>query len=851
MYDFEASHRGDGVWRIDRVAGSTEAPANGGTGGADTSPSFAAGGGPGNRTYTVGTAIETLTLPEASGGNGALTYSLSPDVPGLTFDAATRQLTGTPSTAASYNMTYTATDEDGDTDTLRFAMIVAEPDDGGDSTTGAVSITDANLRAAVEDALGKASGAAITGEDMATLRSLTARSAGIADLSGLESAANLTELYLGWNELSDVSPLAGLANLQRLSLRSNNIADTGFLARLTNLTYLNIEANGVTDVSPLSTLGSLTSLHLGWNRISDPSPLASLAALERLDLQSNNTTNLSFVAGLTNLEYLIFGFNGVTDLSALIGLTGLTELYLYGNRIADLSPVSGLTNLTTLWLWQNNVGDLSPLADLVRLNSLSLSSNPVSNLSPLAGLTGLTELDLFGIRISDLSTLASWLPARSGLKRLNLGGTGISEISLLAGLTGLSWLHIGANDISDLSPLSDMTGLDVLLAFDNNIADVFALAGLNGLSTLRLGSNDLTDVSALGGLAQLSVLELEFNRIADISALAGLTALTKLDLRGNPLDESSVNDHVPALQRRGATVLFDSFARGDYDIELVFTDDFDERQKNVLQYVARRWMAVIAEDLPDHEFAEGRAGSCGDQTYAIPAGERIDDLRIYIATHRGGAVGYGGPHVLRQGTHLPVVGCMSFDLSVANLLITGLHEIGHVVGFGTIWDELGLIRELDGDTHFSGPLAIAAFDGAGGANYEGAKVPVQKMDGAHWRPSELPDELMGPAGGSVLSAITVQSLADLGYGVDVTQADSYTLPGAASAQAGSNSAAARMTLFGADAPRFAEPMTVPAFDLGGADPTSHGPVPPGASTEPPRIPRILDGTAIDALAPPP
>ena len=34
-----------------------------------------------------------------------------------------------------------------------------------------------------------------------------------------------------------------------------------------------------------------------------------------------------------------------------------------------------------------------------------------------------------------------------------------------------------------------------------------------------------------------------------------------------------------------------------------------------------------------------------------------------------------------------------------------------------------------------------------------------------------------------LSAITVQSLADLGYSVDVTQADPYTLPSAAKASA--------------------------------------------------------------------
>ena len=124
VYDFEASHRGDGVWRIDRIAGSTEVPTAGGGTGTGSSPSFPADAGPGDRTYTAGTAISALALPEATGGDGTLTYELSPDVPGLTFNAATRQLTGTPSAPASYNMTYSATDEDGDSDTLAFAIVV-------------------------------------------------------------------------------------------------------------------------------------------------------------------------------------------------------------------------------------------------------------------------------------------------------------------------------------------------------------------------------------------------------------------------------------------------------------------------------------------------------------------------------------------------------------------------------------------------------------------------------------------------------------------------------------------------------------------------------------------------------
>ena len=53
--------------------------------GTDTAPSFG-GAAVDDRTYATDQAIEPLELPAAAGGDGALTYSLDPDVPGLTFD---------------------------------------------------------------------------------------------------------------------------------------------------------------------------------------------------------------------------------------------------------------------------------------------------------------------------------------------------------------------------------------------------------------------------------------------------------------------------------------------------------------------------------------------------------------------------------------------------------------------------------------------------------------------------------------------------------------------------------------------------------------------------------------------
>ncbi len=78
-----------------------------------------------DKNYVPGTAVKE-TLPEATAGNGELTYSLSPlSLPvGLTFSETDRVISGTPTAVSSGSYTYTVTDEDGDTDELRFTIRV-------------------------------------------------------------------------------------------------------------------------------------------------------------------------------------------------------------------------------------------------------------------------------------------------------------------------------------------------------------------------------------------------------------------------------------------------------------------------------------------------------------------------------------------------------------------------------------------------------------------------------------------------------------------------------------------------------------------------------------------------------
>ena len=117
--------------------------------------------------------------------------------------------------------------------------------------------------------------------------------------------------------------------------------------------------------------------------------------------------------------------------------------------------------------------------------------------------------------------------------------------------------------------------------------------------------------------------------------------------------------------------------------------------------------------------------------------------------------------------------------------------MGHVLGLGTLWSTFGFLKNpslpssLGVDTHFDGPKAIEAFDALGGTSYTGgAKVPVENTMGgegtrdSHWRESEFDEELMTgfiEAAGTAnpLSRLTVASLWDLGYVVNLDGSDAY------------------------------------------------------------------------------
>jgi hypothetical protein len=220
-----------------------------------------------------------------------------------------------------------------------------------------------------------------------------------------------------------------------------------------------------------------------------------------------------------------------------------------------------------------------------------------------------------------------------------------------------------------------------------------------------------------------------------------------------------------------------------YKIVIRFLGGLTPTQKNAFKAAANRWTKVIVGDLPS----------------VLVSGEVIDDLLIEAQgvpiDGAGGILGQAGPTNLRPASagvnaFLPAKGIMSFDTAdLAQMQANGTlldvitHEMGHVIGLGTIWPHKGLLAGAGtNNPRFTGANAKKEFGILKGTGP--VAVPVENTGGpgtrdSHWRESLFRNELMSgfiAAPNNPLSKMTVASLKDLGYVVNMNAAEPYALP---------------------------------------------------------------------------
>ena len=329
------------------------------------------------RCYTENVTRPVVTLPPAAGGNGALTYRLTPALPaGLQFDPATRVLSGVLReqgwTVASSAFFYEAIDEIGESAELTFTIT---------------------------------------------------RVAGSPDREALVAFYNATGgpswNYNNW--LSHCQPIGQWDGV------TTDISDD-------RVTALELEGDGLSGPLPpvIAELTSLERLDLSDNALTGPLPqaLGSLAALEDLDLARNEITGslVSSVGNLENLKTLDVSNNRLTGpLPATLGNLGMAEVLDFSNNrfSGSLPPALGnLTGLATLDLSHNPLSGTLPTAmgGMAGLRALHLSGTRLSGDIPEEWKTlRLREFRTAGSMLCLPEDMVSWYLAMSYGQKLVTG----------------------------------------------------------------------------------------------------------------------------------------------------------------------------------------------------------------------------------------------------------------------------------------------------------------------------------------------------------------------------------------------------------------------------------------------
>lgn len=214
-------------------------------------------------------------------------------------------------------------------------------------------------------------------------------------------------------------------------------------------------------------------------------------------------------------------------------------------------------------------------------------------------------------------------------------------------------------------------------------------------------------------------------------------------------------------------------------ISVRFAGGISDKRADLFQSAAARWDRMI-ETRFDRVEVEG----------AVLTGPQID---VSISNIDGpeGVLGQAGPTVLMPGSELPIRGIMAFDeadverlereLSLADVI---LHEMGHVLGFGTLWRRKGLVSGSGSNNpEFVGAAAAIEYAALLEKN-DPTPVPIANTGGTgtregHWRELVFGDELLtGFLSGAArpISRMSLGSFQDLGYAIDLNTADSYSLP---------------------------------------------------------------------------
>lgn len=249
------------------------------------------------------------------------------------------------------------------------------------------------------------------------------------------------------------------------------------------------------------------------------------------------------------------------------------------------------------------------------------------------------------------------------------------------------------------------------------------------------------------------------------------------------------NRRKPACRRKASAKPTSSpvVLLGGIDIQLVFLEGVTSKIAKVVTRSRARWSKAIKKTNGAFPINVSGVNVCnGAYKFpvdfpAIAPNTIVVMVKVKKLDNIGGTLAQAGPCILESRSLTPKVGMVEIDSSdVAWLLRFGrleqvvTHEMGHVFGLGTLWQPFNLVRRRN--SNYMGKVGNMESEASGFSSP--AKVDQLQEFGGHWQEETYGDELMTSflsGTDQPLSRMTLGSLQDMGYTVDMSQADAFVM----------------------------------------------------------------------------
>ncbi len=374
------------------------------------------------------------------------------------------------------------------------------------------------------------------------------------------------------------------------------------------------------------------------------------------------------------------------------------------------------------------------------------------------------------------------------------------------------------------------------------------LAAISGNVFLDTNNSFVQEPGEVGAASRLVYIDSNDNGLRDagepfrIADANGVYAFTGLDA-----GTYALRQEIPGGSSQ-------TFPRVDGAPASKFNIDFDFADTNqvvaiggvkvniadVFQAAARRWEQVIVADIPNDvstmfpnpdgtprpvddllisasvvpiDGPGGILGQARPDEFRTPPADPATDPNAPPAdpNNPNAPQGLGIPSREFRLNSLPISGEMQFDIddladsTPDSFFRTVLHEMGHVLGFGTLWEDFNLVSPDFNTLDYLGPAAIdqykQVFDVRARLGLPDNFIPYENAlgpgsDRSHWRETVFGNELESPLAedptdpsapgfnvvttspgfSSPLSRVTTASMEDLGYTVYNPSADFFAPP---------------------------------------------------------------------------